>query len=304
MLVLTDKSIYLDHIIWQPRFTCARKCFDCYIYDNKEKQNLKKPLNTSILNLINEKLISCDQFTISLDHRDSWSPIDKELVSALYNFIFNMSYPLKSHIKICLSVDSINTFNTWCAILNVSYECILSRIHMLSVSSIGSHQNIIIELVSKCNTNNTIFNYNKLVKNIESTQTKEFELGCRFAHHVNLVLEKKALGGFTNKTTIERRKKLLSIARITARALSKKDNVSLDICCSEKKKFLEKGTACSAGISKLTVWPDGSVTGCPYDVNHVTTEKQIFIHTGQTNTFQEIKTAIYSGNSIQYCKSV
>jgi hypothetical protein len=215
-----------------------------------------------------------------------------------------MSYPLKSHIKICLSVDSINTFNAWCEVLNVSHEWMLSRVHMLSVSSIGSHQNIIIELVSKCNTNNVTFNYNKLVKDKESIRTKEFELGCRFAHHINLVLEKKALGSFVNKKTIEERKKLLSIARITARALSKKDNVSLDICCSEKKRFLEKGTACGAGTSKLTVWPDGSVTGCPYDVNHIATEKQIYILTGQANTFQEIRTAIYSGNSIQHCKSV
>jgi hypothetical protein len=175
---------------------------------------------------------------------------------------------------------------------------------MLSVSFIGSHQNIIIELISKCNTNNVTFNYNKLVKDKESIRTKEFELGCRFAHHINLVLEKKALGDFVNKKIIEERKKLLSIAKITAQALSKKDNISLDICCSEKKRFLEKNITCSAGISKLTVWPDGSVTGCPYDVNHITEEKQICIQTKQINTFQEIKTVIHSTKSIQHCKSV
>jgi hypothetical protein len=40
--------------------------------------------------------------------------------------------------------------------------------------------------------------------------------------------------------------------------------ITIDGCLQDTIQFHKRGTGCSANISRIQVWPDGSVSGCPY----------------------------------------
>ena len=47
--------------------------------------------------------------------------------------------------------------------------------------------------------------------------------------------------------------------------LELRDKIHIDSCAKDNWKFQRSGFGCSANISKIHIWPDGHVTGCPYN---------------------------------------
>ncbi len=43
-----------------------------------------------------------------------------------------------------------------------------------------------------------------------------------------------------------------------------RNKVSVDGCLQDTIKYTKTGFGCSSNVSRVQVWPDGSVTGCPY----------------------------------------
>jgi MoaA/NifB/PqqE/SkfB family radical SAM enzyme len=78
---------------------------------------------------------------------------------------------------------------------------------------------------------------------------------------VHLVLEKNALGEEQNEESMK--------AWFAARKLVPPEKLVQDACIEDSYKKLKSGLTCSAGISKLHIWPDGRVSGCPYDSKHI-----------------------------------
>ena len=46
-----------------------------------------------------------------------------------------------------------------------------------------------------------------------------------------------------------------------------KKKIFVDHCVQDAFKFKKTGNGCSANVSKLHVWPDGHISGCPYNKN-------------------------------------
>jgi len=73
--------------------------------------------------------------------------------------------------------------------------------------------------------------------------------------------------------------------------------VVIDTCVADSLKFLKTGASCSAGISKFHIWPDGSVTGCPYNQGRETPGSQ-----GLEGLCENINKVYTASNEFSRCK--
>jgi len=59
--------------------------------------------------------------------------------------------------------------------------------------------------------------------------------------------------------------------------------IHIDGCLQDIRKYINTGMGCSANISKMQVWPDQSVSGCPYSC----TASKSFQEAGETYDFDK-----------------
>ena len=269
MLVISDNTVHIPHIIWQPSFQCSSNCKGCYIYSNNQNRFSSK-LNREILDLLSgklsDKLITCDQLTISLDSFIMQTNV--ELVQILID-LWKQEHPY----ELWVSAQNLNTVTKWATSMKLNLEEFIAPLSGLSLSSMPVQGKTVLDLVERCQKSKTKLNYNKVVK--ESMQgSKQFEIGCRYADLVYLVLFKPALGNsFKEQALIN----FCEAHNLAKQFCGKSTEIIMDICLKESLQYLIDTTGCSAGISKITIWPNNQVTKCPYDTNNLNSNTEISI---------------------------
>jgi hypothetical protein len=289
MLVISDNFIHIDHVIWQPQFKCASTCSGCYL-KNSSVANYNGSIRRDILDLVFEsKEVTCNQFTISLDsiYHNGYELVD--LLKEVWRRYENAKEEMPD---LCITVQNSNSLQRYLNYMTYTLENFLKPLSILSLSEMPVQGKQCLFLQESCKKTETLLNYNKCVKE-DLTNNKAFEIGCRYADQVYLVLQKQPLGKEQNKEAFV----WLEIAEEIARKECKE--VYMDCCVSESRQFVNTHTTCSAGISRITVWPSGVVTGCPYDSNMKLAlldyykEKEVFNRVKDVINYNKVNHSMY-----------
>jgi len=241
-------EIQIHHVMWQPQFQCTLKCTNCYISRSSMSQTDK--LDTSILELLDSGEVHCSQFTISLDN--SFTP-DQKLAEALAKF-WERSRALT---ELCVTARNYGSVQIWARAMNMSVEEFISPIKILTLSAMPSLGKRCLALKELCEQQKTKLYHNKTV----TKAMKEEDLGMRYVHQTYLILNKEPLGDLQPPERL--RDWGASWKNIRE---AKNCNIIPDRCPSAA---LCQNQSCKAGQDMVHIWPDGSVTGCPYDSNNV-----------------------------------
>lgn len=254
MLVKSENHLHIDHVMYQPQFKCLAGCKGCYI-GGSNVATYEGEINTEVLDLIDAGKLTCEQFTVSLD---TLYQIPESLVKTLER----IWYELPTDIELCITAQNISSVQRYMTAMKLNLEQFLGPLTILSLSNMPVQGKKCQEIREVCDKMGTIINYNKCISG-DMSDVRSFRIGCRNAHQVYLVLFKEKLGGQQNPEMV---KWLIKAQQI---ALEENQNVEMDHCFKDALTHNKSGRKCGAGISKVAIWPDGGVSGCPYDTNRV-----------------------------------
>jgi hypothetical protein len=198
--------------------------------------------------------IVCNQFTLSADNLTQFPKELKDCVRGIWK-----KYPDGSLPELCVTANSWTTIQCWARDTDMSVDEFIKPISILSLSTFPSLGKNITEMVEQCHRLDVKVNFNYMVKGGEK-DSKSFEMGCRYADHVYLVLKKAPLGQEQDPQDYYN--------WLAARDLAKKEaknKLDIDACVLDVIHYIHTGKPCGAGRTKEHVWPNGVTTGCPYD---------------------------------------
>lgn len=176
------------------------------------------------------------------------------------------------------SLDDVRSYvNTWGG---KSIKESVTALDMLSLSTISEGMLCHIEDFVAGGAN---INYNHMIpadittKNIDSYIERMTQIG-KVVSSIYLIIFKESMGKKLidvrdrAKRDLRRRSRLSHELAVinTLRSRLPKDvwrKVRIDGCLQDATKYLRTGESCSSNVSRFQVWPDGSVTGCPYAIS-------------------------------------
>lgn len=272
----SEKSpIQINALFLQPTFDCKLSCPGCYVKGGEEKRGASKEeyynrrlysnLEYILLNLLNpiNAPIIANQVTVALDTGVPTLTKAMRGTSAV-----NFSNRHRSDTELHLTTQSLSWLIKEIAaargyFLSNTYtlDRAFSEINMITLSSYNSAVREQLPEVKK-NFPQASWNYNfQLDHHRVADAKKHLLLALKSFDTVYCVLHKPDVGEYLSSGFVQSFMK-------TFQELKKdpelKDRIFLDGCVSDSKRWLGGGGGCSAGIGNFQVWPDLSVTGCPY----------------------------------------
>jgi len=244
------------HVMWQPTIGCKNNCRNCYIKKSVAHQTKAQTNSTEIVDMLfNQRQVDCGQFTIGLDDLDNYPlPITTRL-KALWNEL-NSTKTIHSP-ALCITANGPHTITKWQHELDIKHlDQFIAPLSMVSIeftydsSAMG-------KLVDSCRRCNVVLNLNLVVR----PNSISFMEGYSSARvdQIHLLLEKNKLGSAPAKSAITEYRKAVKQLQILP-------IVHHDKCVQATlERKLNPSSTCMAGLGIAHVWPDGSVTGCPYD---------------------------------------
>ena len=243
---------YIDHIMWQPTANCSCRCAGCYVPQMKTSE---VDINIA-LEVFSIGSVHCNQFTLSADNLTQFPKDLKDCVRGVWR-----KYPDASLPELCVTAHSWTTVLCWARDLDMTVDEFLKPISILSLSTFPSLGKNIAEMMDQCHHNDTKVNYNYMVKGGEA-DSKSFDMGCRYADQIYLVLKKAPLGQAQDPTDFANWLKARSLVKVVAA-----NKLIEDVCVLDSIHKIHTGKPCGAGRNKRHVWPNAVTTGCPYDSN-------------------------------------
>lgn len=229
---------HIPHLIWVPSFNCKGSCYQCYLQEGKLA--IARDWNISgFRTFIKNKRI--DQITISLD-RDWNIREGKYLKQTIVNITSSQIY---------LTFSSESHCKDW--LLHTDILHLIDGIFLSEIENI-THLLPLKELLNSYDIQLGI-NTRQLKSNLNS-----FDI-------IHILVHKPKLGDPVDTLALTRYWKLEENIRRSF------PNKLVPDQCMESIEAIRKGeaTSCHAGIQIQTLWPDGTITGCPYNSNGLTT---------------------------------
>lgn len=287
ILNCSPDSLEVNALFVQPTYDCAGNCKGCYVKARNQNQQI------SVLELVNmlwrfiKKRGGCwaNQITCSIDEND---PTKGTKSLEFFNetlHILRTASSLSDKPKVHFTCKSIETIKQYTIVTNPAQH--VGLLDMISFSTIKqSDIPNIIKLKPLVDVN-----YNHLIPaNITSQNIAEYveniaKIGEN-VHSIYLIINKDPQGIELNQEefAIARAKLIHDIAVINTlreklpKSVWKKCNI--DGCLQDIRRSRRTGYGCSSNVSRFQVWPDGSVSGCPYAASGV--------GEGRTKTVQDI----------------
>lgn len=293
----SNNLIHIEHIMWQPFFKCVVDCKGCYISNSLHSKYLGE-LNSEIVDLIfvDEKVI-CDQFTISLDTCNEYN---KKLIEEL-KYIWNIysQVPKKDTPRLnekllpdlCITCFNYETVLTWARALSFTEEEFIQPLKILSLSNLPNNIDKVNQLKKVIKQTETILCWNKVVDKVIPFDYLNNNMDIPTFTH--FVFKKEALGHS------QKYENYINYLKTIKNAIKTNKKFYEDSCIKDSRLDLKIERTCGAGISKIHIWPNGAVSGCPYD-SHFVAEGEIKLN--RQNVWLEIKRATFNPCCFKYCQ--
>jgi hypothetical protein len=273
ILRVTPNVIELNALFIQPTRWCGLNCEGCYVKEHSEESYHTPVLEQErLFKYFYKGLNGCwaNQITISID--DMPKDPDKRyqmggLFRAIMSYIHFDSRPKDDRPEVHM------TFHTHATIKQYDPSYIkLKKLDMISISEISLSQG---DFYQSLRGGNALLNWNYLIPEVGPNfnwdkEIKKFEFANKYFDHIYLVIFKTPIGRYRDlliKLGDKNRMKndvayIETILKKLPESIGRK--ISIDGCLRDTQKFIRTSFGCSSNISKFQVWPDGSVTGCPY----------------------------------------
>jgi hypothetical protein len=246
---VSEQAIHIDSLIFELTSFCKKKCKGCYL---KQHALQSKEIdwvewvglfNTFLLAEI--KNYSCNQISISINERVDKAPFEA-LSSILYHNYFTHSEERKN-TKIHLTMHSPSTILQYQSLLETRCDPVFDPLHLFSAADSIYFSNI-----------NSDADMNIISELRTLNSGLEIGWNCLSPNTINIdalkliddvyILVNKSRTGFVPSSSVSRKK------------------TTIDRCWIDYSNWRKDwhNTTCAANISKFTIWPDGSVSGCPY----------------------------------------
>lgn len=281
------QEINLNAIFLQPTRWCYNNCKDCYVkeHDTGNESYIQIEEWDKIFKYFYIGPGQVNQITISLDSPPPISQLTNK--KYLYHFRYMIEFfrqitstllgefgvnSEKKYPQIHFTVRDIKTFQRYCFETHCNEFDILSKIDMLTLSNIDSIKDIEYYKNYRYHIN---YNYNLMTPINMSSQTitKELERIEEIAKKVDniyFIMRKTSVGKpCTDLIQLQNQsymKKDLIFLNTLKKYLSPyaKAKITEDGCLRDIINHRKTGFGCSSNVSRFQIWPDGSVTGCPY----------------------------------------
>ena len=288
--VMDERTCEINALFIQPTKWCANQCKGCYVkgYHSAELQVSIDEL-TELFSWFyhGEKGCWANQITISMDRLPHNN-------AAKRNFMHTMfTNPVKAAMydkrrksdrpELHMTFHGIDEFLQYNQIWSThSNEQVANAISMISLSTVPiAHLAIVRNLIA----HGANINYNHMIpadittKNVDTYIDKMMQIG-EVVNSIYIIIFKENMGrklpmgnhADAAKWKMRRKSRLsheLAVINTLRSRLPKYvwQKVRVDGCLQDSTKYLRTGESCSSNVSRFQVWPDGSVTGCPYAIS-------------------------------------
>ena len=285
--VIDEQTCEVNALFIQPTTWCANNCKGCYVksYCTAETQ-VPWHEHKKLFDMFYHNQDGCwaNQITISIDNLGNQPSEQQE------HMVHWFSYPISSLILdkrepgerpvVHMTLHTIDHFykyvNRWGG--KTAQSC-MTALDMLSLSRIAVGQ---LDELSTFIAEGANINYNHMIpadittKNVDTYVDKIRRIG-EVVNSIYIIIFKESMGkklpmgnkADAAKWKLRRMSRLsheLAVINTLRSRLPKHvwQKVRVDGCLQDSAKNLRTGESCSSNVSRFQVWPDGSVTGCPY----------------------------------------
>lgn len=277
ILNVSGDKIELNALFIQPSRLCAGNCAGCYVKEHVQTKEYMEPtlFGKLIWAAIEDRVLFANQITVSFDllPEDDWH---KSILLAYYK---KLSEQVRNAKEQGVDLPAIHGTFTH-ADSFIEYKRSISShsdpFDMVSISNLPTPADAERILANNggamagrhINFNHQIPEY--ICSDNIDEYVKHMETIAKAVSTIYLVIHKFPVG---KEMTVEdeiRFKNRLTHDLTVIHTLNKRltDNARAkliyDGCLADTAKFAKDGHGCSSNISRIQVWPDGSVTGCAY----------------------------------------
>lgn len=295
-----SQKIQADAVFFQPTRYCALNCPGCYVKAHHAGMTCTPAtVQEQVLSaLCNREHTDINQVTMSVDHL----PVRSDSISQ-FNY-FHMTSVFQAFIHIAneqdrstrpemhITVKGLGSLHRYVSDLKMK-DRELGGLDFISLSEVPVTSTGLASLDAlRSKIPKTKFGWNVMMPGREVNDSEYITFLAAmdnimpYIDQLYLLLRKTPIGTCRNLDTVKQDKEQMTrdlqfIEHIqdTAERRGYGHQVLVDGCLRDIVKFKETGFGCSSNISKFQIWPDGSVSGCPYKYKAVT---------GPGNTWKEI----------------
>lgn len=281
ILRINEDVIELNALFLQPTRFCARNCDGCYVIAHKDQAFHTSAWEQCRLFrkfYFNEDNCSTNQITISIDdmpkeegyQRLHMKEIFIEIIACIRDYPRPINRP-----EVHMTFHTHHTIKQYLEILPSIYSNQIRILDMISISEISLSQG---NFYQSLMGGNAKLNWNYLIPEIDSSfdwnkEVKKFQFAHQHFDHIYLVIKKSPVGRHRDLLTKIGDKNrmnndILYIKTILGKLSPEiQRKINIDGCLLDTQRYFKTSFGCSSNISKFQVWPDGTVTGCPYAFN-------------------------------------
>jgi MoaA/NifB/PqqE/SkfB family radical SAM enzyme len=257
----------IDAIFIQPTYGCALNCSGCYVKESIQNGQMPKRIFKEFLEYIySSGRVNVGQVTVAVDNLpEGFSDKEKRdygIMLETYKSAIELKRESGSKTELHLTVNSYPAYVKYLRKVGVSNQPhnSPSPVNLVSYSHIAPKFVEIFERsYKKYEEGDPQINYNYM----PDGKWDNYAEALKFVHMSYFVLHKPGLGNRLDPMQVQLYKEGLRFVDTLPRELKKK--VIVDSCVTDSHDFLSTGYGCSANIRKIHVWPDGHVSGCPYN---------------------------------------
>jgi hypothetical protein len=238
------KSIHLKELFIQPTKFCAGTCYKCYVkqhFSSNQQTSWQEQVKLVEFFLRGEEH-SAEQISISIDELPDDIEQRYHMVAFVHGVLEAIKKPQSAYLT--FTMQSPSTYLSYVK-EGIKKED-LDQVDCLAFSDLfcGDVPFLKTLKTEKC--------FNWQMSN--TSAISDFEYLLTALDYIYIIVPK-----YQNFVSAG------GIAKIAQNYFHKyKDKLIIDVCLDDAEKFRYFKTTCSGGISKFQVWPDGSVSCCPY----------------------------------------